>query len=94
MENWPFRESVSSLCPYISNTVRAVARYCCIPKFVYWKSALGILAYIKETTIDNDITFQREPLASVFFEVFADDADYASKANGRWSVSDGAVMCG
>ena len=35
--------------PYISNAGRSVARYCSAPKAIHWKSALGILAYIKGT---------------------------------------------
>ena len=55
-ESWPFRELVSGLMwlaistrPDISNAVRSVARYCCAPKAVHWKSALGILAYVNGT---------------------------------------------
>ena len=50
VENWPFRELVSSLMwlsistrPDIANAVRAVARYCTAPRAIHWKAALGIL---------------------------------------------------
>ena len=38
-------------------------------------------------------TFQRETLSSISLEVFA-DADYASKATDKRSVSAGLIMCG
>ena len=98
-ENWPFRELVGSLMwlaistrPDISNAVRSVARYCSAPKAIHWKSALGILAYIKGT-LDVGLTYQRGTKAGCSLEVFA-DADYASKVTDRRSVSGGAIMCG
>ena len=69
--------------PDTSNTVRAVARYCTAPT-IPWKAALGIWSTIE---------FQRESLASISLEMFA-DADYAFKATDRRSVSGGAIMCG
>ena len=78
--------------PDISNAVRSVSRYCSTPKAIRWKAALGILAYINGTS-NFGITYQRATLASISLEVFA-DADYASKATDRRSVSGGAVMCG
>ena len=97
-ESWPFRELVGSLMwlaisthPDISSAVRAVARYCSTPKAIHWKAALGILAYIKGTS-DFGITYQRGTLANIVLEVLA-DADYASKATDRRSVSGGAIMC-
>ena len=78
--------------PDISNAVRAVARYCSAPKAVHWKAAIGILAHIICTS-GFGITFQRGTIAGIFWEVFA-DADYASKATDRRSVSGGEVMCG
>ena len=78
--------------PDISNAVRSVSRYCSTPKAIHWKAALGILAYINSTS-DFGITYQRGTLASISLEVFA-DADYASKATDRRSVSGGAIMCG
>ena len=97
-ESWPFRELVGGLMwlaisrrPDISNAVRSVARYCSAPKAVHWKSALGILAYINGTCGFN-ITYQRGTTESISLEDFA-DADYASRATDRRSVSGGAIMC-
>ena len=53
---------------------------------------LGIVGYTKGV-IEYGITYQRGTLASVSLEVFA-DANYASKATDRRSVSDGAIMYG
>ena len=99
VENWPFRELVGSLMwlsistrPDIANAVRAVARYCTAPKAIHWKAALGILEYINGTS-EYGITFQRGTLSGISLEVFA-DADYASKATERRSVSGGVIMCG
>ena len=98
-ENRPFRELVGGLMwlaistrPDISHAVRSVARYYSTPKAIHWKAALGILAYINGTS-HFGITYQRGTLASISLEVFA-DADYASKATDRRSVSGGAIMCG
>ena len=44
-------------------------------------------------TSDLGITFRRGSVAGLSMEVFA-DADYASKAADRRSVSGGLVMCG
>ena len=97
-EDWSFRELVGSLMwlsistrPDISNTVRSVARYSSAPKTIHWKAALGILAYINGTSWCG-ITYQRGTAASISLEVFA-DADYASNATDRRSVSGGAIMC-
>ena len=96
---WPFRELIGSLMwlatqtrPDIANAVRAVARYCAEPREIHWKTALGILAYIKGTS-GYGITFQRGLMDGLLMQVFA-DADYASKATDRRSVSGGLVMCG
>ena len=78
--------------PNIFNAVRAVARYCSTPEDAHWKAALGILAYINGTS-GFGIIFQRETITCISLEVF-EDADYASKAADRRSVSGGAVMCG
>ena len=99
VENWPFRELVGSLMwlsistrPDISNAVRAVARYCTAPRAIHWNAALGILECINGTS-EYGITFQRGTLSRISLEVFA-DADYASKATDRRSVSGGVIMCG
>ena len=99
VENWPFRELVGSLMwlsistrPDIANAVRAVARYCTAPRAIHWKAALGIVEYINGTS-EYGITFQRGTLSGISLEVFA-DADYASKATDRRSVSGGLIMCG
>ena len=76
--------------PDISNTVRAVARYCTAPRAIHWKAALGMLDCINGTS-EYGIIFQREALSSISLEVFA-HADYASKATGRRSVSGGVIM--
>ena len=61
---WPFHELIGSLMwlatqtrPHIANAVRAVARYWAEPREMHWKTALGILAYIKGTR-GYGITFQ------------------------------------
>ena len=51
-----------------------------------------MLEYINETS-EYGITFKRETLSSISLEVFA-DADYASKATDRRSVSGVLIMCG
>ena len=99
VENWPFGELVGSFMwlsistrPDISNAAQAIARYCTAPRTMHWKAALGILEYINGTS-EYGITFQRGTLSSISLEVFA-DADCASKATDRRSVSGGAIMCG
>ena len=54
---FPFRELIGALLwiallsrPYIVNAVRAVARYCSVPKMVHWKAVLGILGYAVRTS--------------------------------------------
>ena len=96
-ESWPFRELVGGLMwlaistrPDISNVVRSVARYCSTTKAIHWKAALGILAYIDGNS-DFGITYQRGTLAGISLEIFA-DADYASKATDRRSVSGGVII--
>ena len=91
-DDWPFREILSSLMwlsistrPDSSNAVRSVARYSLAPKAVHWKAALSIFAYINSTSCFS-ITYQRGTAASISLDVFA-DADYASKATDRGSVS-------
>ena len=73
------------------NAVRAVARYCSAPKMVHWKAALGILGYAVRTS-SLGITFQRGTVEG-FHLVSCADADYASKATDRRSVSGEVVMC-
>ena len=50
------------------------------------------MEYINATS-EYGITFQRGTLSDISLEVFA-DADYASKATDRRSVSGGVIMCG
>ena len=97
--NWPFRELIGSLMwlstqtrPDISDVVRAAARYCAAPKYVHWKAALSILGYVRRTS-SFGVTFQRGIVGRLSMQVFA-DADYASKATDRRSVSGGLVVCG
>ena len=72
--------------PDIANAVRAVARYTNSPRVIHWKTAVGILEYVLFTS-DFGITFQR---GSVLELVAYADADYASNATDRRSVSGGA----
>ena len=78
--------------PDISNAVRAVARYYASPKLIHWRTALGILGYVRRTS-SLGITFYRGSVAGLSLQVFS-DADYASKATDRRSVSGGLIMCG
>ena len=78
--------------PIISNGVRTVATYYSVPKAIHWKAALGNLAYNNGTS-SFGITFQRGTITGISLEAFA-DADHASKAIDRRSVSDGPIMCG
>ena len=78
--------------PDISNAVRAVARYCASPKLIHRRIALGILGYVRRTSSPG-ITFYRGSVAGLSLQVFS-DADYASKATDRRSVSGGLIMCG
>ena len=95
---FPFRELIGALLwvarlsrPDILNAVRAVARYCSTPKMVHWKAAVGILRYAVGTS-SYGISFQRGTAAGFALVAFC-DADYASKATDRRSVSGGIVMC-
>ena len=95
----PFRELGGSLMwlltqtwPDISNPVRPVARYCAAPKFVHWRAALDILGYVRWTS-SFGINSQRGIVGGLSLQVFA-DADYASKAADKKSVSGGLVICG
>ena len=69
--------------------MREVARYTNSPTAIHWKTAVGILEYVFFTS-DFGITFQR---GSGLELVAYADADYASNATDRRSVSGGAVMC-
>ena len=96
-ESLPFRELVGLLMwlaistrPDISNAARSVARYSA-PRAIHLKSAIGILAYIN-ATCGFGITYQRGTTVGISLEGFA-DADHASKATDRRSVSGGAIMC-
>lgn len=73
--------------PGIFNAVRAMARYCAAPKFVYWRAALGSLAYLMMTS-SLGIPFQRGTVTGLSMQVF-DDADYARKAADSGSVREG-----
>ena len=77
--------------PDIVNAVRAVARYCSAPNMVHWKAALGILGDAVRTSRFG-ITFQRGTVEGFQLVSFT-DADCASKATDRRSVSGGVVMC-
>jgi len=92
----PFREVVGSLMwianqtrPDISNAVRAVARHSHEPKKSHWKAAQKILNYLLETA-HLGLKFKRDASVDVGTLVYV-DADFASKANDRRSVS-GAVL--
>ena len=92
----PFREVVGSLMwianqtrPDISNAVRAVARHPHEPKKSHWKAAQKILNYLLETS-HLGLKFKRDASVDVGTLVYV-DADFASKANDRRSVS-GAVL--
>ena len=94
--DWPFFELVGCLMwlanqtrPDIANAVRAVARYTNSPRAIHWKTTVGILEYVFFTS-GFGITFQR---GSGLELVAYADADYASNATDRRSVSGGAVMC-
>ena len=98
-ESWPLRALVdgfmwlaTSTRPDISNAVRSVTRYCSTPKVIHRRVALGILVDINGTS-GFGITYQREISLGISLEVFT-DADCASKATDRRSVSGGAIMCG
>ena len=69
--------------------MRAVARYTTSPREVHWKTAVGISEYVFFTS-DFGITLQR---GSGLELVAYADADYASKATDRKSVSGEAAMC-
>ena len=100
VENWPFRELVGSSMwlsistrPDIANAVRAVARYTVQRRepstrgqlLASWSTLMGLV---------STVLYFREGLCLVFsLEVF-ENADYASKATDRRSISGGLIMCG
>lgn len=59
---------------------------------MHWRETLGILGYVRWTS-SFGITSERGTVGGLIMQVFA-DADYASKAAYRRSVSEGLVMCG
>ena len=63
----------------------------CCAKVVHWRAALGILEFVRQTSSLGN-TFQRETVGGLSIQVFA-DADYASKATDRRSVSGGLMVC-
>ena len=77
--------------PDISNAVGAMARYCAASERVHWRAALGILGYVGRTS-SFGITFERGSGGGLHLQALA-DADYASKAADRRSVSGGFVIC-
>ncbi|CAB1101917.1 unnamed protein product [Ectocarpus sp. CCAP 1310/34] len=97
--DFAFRELVGSLMrlatqtrPDIANAVRAVARYCASPKRVHWNAAMDILGCARRTS-HFGISFQRGTVKGFSLQGYA-DADFASKAAHRRSVSGGIVTCG
>ena len=69
--------------PDISNAVRAVARHSHKPKKSHWKAAQKILDYLLET-VHLTVKFKQDSTVSKLVCV---DADFASKATDRRSVS-------
>ena len=78
--------------PDIANAVKAVARYCASSKLIHCKTALGILRYVCRTSWIG-VSFQRDVVSGWSMQVFP-DADYASKATDRRSVSGGGICEG
>ena len=58
---------------------------------VHWRASHGVLGYVGRTS-SVGITFQRGTTGGLSLQVFV-NADYASKAADRRSVSGGLVMC-
>ena len=75
--------------PDVANAIRVVARYSNSPKEAHCKAVIVIFEYVFCTS-DFGITFERG--GGLELVAFA-DANYASKATDRRSVSGGAVMC-
>ena len=73
----------------IANAVRTVAGYTNSPKEAHWRTAVGILEYVFIYECFG-ITFQRDGKLELIANA---DADYASKATDKRSVSGGVVTC-
>jgi len=93
----PFREVVGSLMwiasqtrADISNAVRAVARHSHESKKSHWKAAQKILNYLLETA-HLTLKFKRDSSVDIGILVYV-DADFASKATDRRSVSGAMVF--
>ncbi|CAB1118960.1 unnamed protein product [Ectocarpus sp. CCAP 1310/34] len=93
----PFREVVGCLMwiasqtrPDISNAVRAVARHSHEPKLSHWKAAPKVLNYLLGTA-HLSLNFKRDSSVDVGTLVYV-DADFASKATDRRSVSGALVF--
>ncbi|CAB1097712.1 unnamed protein product [Ectocarpus sp. CCAP 1310/34] len=93
----PFREVVGSLMwianqtrPDISNAVWAVARHSREPKKSHWKAAQKILNYLLETA-HQTLKYKQDDTVEVGTLVYV-DADFASKATDRRSVSGPLVL--
>ena len=94
--DWPFRELVGCLMwlanqtrPDSANAVRAIARYANQPREVHWRTVTGVLEHVFST---NDFGIALQKGSGLELVAFA-DADYASKATDRRSVSGGDIMC-
>ncbi|CAB1112078.1 unnamed protein product [Ectocarpus sp. CCAP 1310/34] len=93
----PFREVVGSLMwianqtrPDISNAVRAVARHSHEPKKSHGKAAQKILNYLLEAA-HLTLKYKQDTMVDVGTLVYV-DADFASKATDRRSVSGALVL--
>ena len=75
--------------PHIANSERAVARYTNPQREVQWKTVVAISEYNVSTSDVSIIAFQRNSGLQLGADA---DADYASTATDRWSVSGGAVI--
>ena len=91
---WLIREAVGFLMwlanqtrPDIADAERAVTRYANKPREVHWRTAIGI---VHNLFLDFRNALQKG--SGLGLEAFA-DANYASKATDRRSVSGDVVMC-
>lgn len=97
MVDAPFRGIVESLMwtanqtrSDIANAVRAIARFVHEPKPILYKVALKILEYLSATSDLGLLCKRASDLRNIQFEFDFDtsvDADYAHKAEDRYSVS-------